>query len=350
MKLSVCIPTYNRAKYLANCLQSIIFNNINNNIDCEVCVSDNCSTDNTEDVVLNAQNSINIKYHKNKKNEGRVKNYLNVVNMAEGEYVWLLGDDDLLLPHALTKIVSLIKENKDVDFFYVNSFNLSTEYVLSFPQPFNIRNLPVKLAPFSCPSEEGKRSFISLVNPKISSDFMGAMFLAVFRKNNWIRNTDALNVDAIMDNRTFSHFDNTFPHLKIFTRAFANSEAYFFPSPLTVNLSGAREWSPMSPLINIVRLIEALNEYRKNGLPWFQYYKCKNFALRTFWPDYIRLILNRKESGYEYINPITLLLNSLLFPYSYLSPLYYFFQKIKKKDVVILPNKSSSDDCEQRIK
>ena len=55
MKISICIPTYNRAKHLANCLQSIALNKNRSKIDFEVCVSDNFSTDNTEDIVREAQ-------------------------------------------------------------------------------------------------------------------------------------------------------------------------------------------------------------------------------------------------------------------------------------------------------
>jgi glycosyltransferase involved in cell wall biosynthesis len=331
VKISICIPTYNRADCLVNCLNSIILNNRKEDIDYQVCVSDNCSTDHTLKVVRDAEDRLNIKYFAFPENVGRVKNYLNVVEMADGDFIWLLGDDDLLLPNALSAIVDLIAENPDVDFFCVNSFNLSTEYVFSCPQPFDVNKLPGNLTTFSPYSVTGKRSFISLVDPEISFDFLGAMFLAVFRRDNWAKNIDVLDIDAISDKRTFSHFDNTFPHVKIFAKAFANSKAYFCSTPLTVNLSGAREWEPMSSLINIVRLVEALGEYRKNGLPLLQYLKCKNFALRTFWPDFLRMILFKKESGYEYIHSFYLLLNSLLYPYSYFSPFYYLFEKVRNR-------------------
>ena len=61
MQLSICIPTYNRAAHLANCLQSIISNKSRLAIDFQVCVSDNCSTDGTEKAVRSAQRNIAIK-------------------------------------------------------------------------------------------------------------------------------------------------------------------------------------------------------------------------------------------------------------------------------------------------
>ena len=93
-----------------------------------MCVSDNCSTDETENVVRRAQESITIKYQKNAKNLGIPKNVLNVVEMADGEFVWLIGDDDLLLPYAIEELFELIDKHQNVDFFYINSFVIGMDF------------------------------------------------------------------------------------------------------------------------------------------------------------------------------------------------------------------------------
>lgn len=330
-KISICIPTFNRAGNLGNCLHSIALNQAPGEMGYEVCVSDNSSTDHTPEIVREALKSLDLRYFRQDRNVGRVHNYLKVVDMAQGEYVWLLGDDDLLMPDALRIATELLCEHGDVDFFYINSYNLAAEYVMSFPQPFDTENLPSDMTPFSACSVSGRRSFLSLIDPNISPDFVGAMFMAIFRKESWIRNLDVLDMQAIDDTLTFSHFDNTFPHVKIFANAFSKSRAYIHCTPLTVNLSDSREWAPMSPLINIVRLVEALDEYRRNGLSLASYLRCKNFALRTFLPDYMRLLLHREESGYRYVRPWRLLLGSLLFPNVWLSPFYYVMDVIKAR-------------------
>jgi len=328
-KLSICIPTYNRSKSLTNCLQSIASCQMHNEI--QICISDNASNDQTKEIVYKYKSKLNIKYHRFDANMGRVKNYLNVVDMADSTFTWLIGDDDLLAPNSIEKILQLIQINSEIDFFYINSFNLSTEYITSYSQPFNTKNLPKEMTRFSDYKSEGKLRFFDLINPKVSFDFVGAMFLAVFRKELWINNKDILDISAIEDAREFSHFDNTFPHVKIFSAAFNNSFAYFYPEPLTVNLSGVREWYPMSPLINIVRLVESLDEYRKNGLPVYQYIKCKNYAYRTFVPDFLRLLFRRDVSGYYYIEPWRLLVGALIYPNTYLSPIYYITDIIVKR-------------------
>jgi glycosyltransferase involved in cell wall biosynthesis len=332
VRISICIPTYNRAFHLNNCLHSIISNKSRLLIDFEICVSDNCSTDETEKVVRRAQQSIDIKYNKNTKNLGVSRNFLNVVGMAQGEFVWLLGDDDLLMPYALERLNDLISQHPNVDFFYVNAYSMEMKFVYSFPQPFNTSNLPEKLKPFSSFPRSSEMKFMDLIDPKISFDFLGGMFLSVFKRENWEQNVDALDELAMKDERVFSHFDNTFPHVKIFSKAFVNSKAFFNTEPLSVCLSGAREWAPMSHLVQSVRLIEALREYRKNGLPLIQYLRCRNFALSRFLPAMVWMFIHRKDSGFAYISPLKIILANCLFPNLYLSPFYFLVRKFKLKN------------------
>jgi glycosyltransferase involved in cell wall biosynthesis len=330
VKISICIPTYNRAAHLANCLNSLIVNRERTDVEFEVCVSDNGSTDNTADVVRAAQARLPIRYHRNERNLGIPRNFLNVVSMAKGDFAWLVGDDDLLVPDCIHKLARLIDSHPNVDFFYVNSFHLTTEYVRSFPQPFDTRNLPRDMKPFSSWEREGELPFLDLIDPRISFDFLGGMFLAVFRRQRWIDNAGALDPAALADMRTFSHFDNTFPHVKIFSRAFPGSRAWFNPEPLSVCLTGAREWAPMYPFVKSVRLVEALREYRRNGLPLLRYWRCRNFALSNFIPDFGSMIVHRERSGLRYVKPLPLLLSNLPYPNFYLSLVYFIIRKSRR--------------------
>ena len=114
MLLSICIPTYNRATSLANCLNSIkIAQKFIDNIEVEVCISDNASDDNTEEVVKSFEKEIKIKYLKNYENLGFAKNAIKVVSAASGEFSWLIGDDDLIIPTAFQKISHEIGNGND---------------------------------------------------------------------------------------------------------------------------------------------------------------------------------------------------------------------------------------------
>src|SRR4030067_2973643 len=138
----------------------------------------------------------------------------------------------------------------------------------------------------------------------------------------WLQNTNELDEAAVSDTRTFSHFDNTFPHWMIFSKAFANSQAFFYAKPVSVCLTGAREWAPAYPLVRSVRLIEALNEYRKNGLPYIQYLRCKNYALGHFIPDMVCMFIDKEHSVFAYMQPFKLIFANFLYPNFYLSFIY----------------------------
>ena len=131
MKLSICIPNYNKPECLNNCLNSILKASENIQFEFEICISDNCSDSNIKEVIKPYEKFLNINFNKNDKNLGLGANILKVVEMAKGKFVWIIGNDDLLLPFALQKIDSLIQTNKDVDFFYINSY-----YAINFLRLF----------------------------------------------------------------------------------------------------------------------------------------------------------------------------------------------------------------------
>lgn len=324
-KLSICIPTYNRSVHLANCLSSIAANIPGSHPGVQVCVSDNGSTDDTREVVEQAAKAVRIKYSRNSANLGYAPNLLRVIEMAESEFVWVIGDDDMLMPRAVERVLRLLEEQGEADFFYVNANHLTADYVLSFPQPFSLANLPARMTRFSSRQASGPLDFFDLIDPRISSDFLGGIFLSVFRRDRWLANTHVLNPAALRDTRTFSHFDNTFPNIKVFAHAFSQARAYFYAEPVTVCLIGAREWAAMASLMRSVYLLDALREYRKNGLSLARYAYCKNAALRHFGPDLVRMIANRQESGYPFQNPLRLVVRHVLYPNFYLSFVYPFF-------------------------
>lgn len=325
--LSICVPTYNRAAHLRNCLNSLIQSGVAAHSEVQICISDNCSTDDTKQVIDDVSGRISLKYQKNAANIGLARNLLEVVQMAEGEFVWMIGDDDLVMPQAGEMIINLIRQHKEVDYFYANANHLTTEYVHSFPQPFSLDNLPKKMEPFSPRVSSGELPFLKLIDPQTSFDFLGGIFLSVFRRTMWLSNVDVLDKAALMDAGTYSHFDNTFPHVKIFAKAFAHSRAYFCAQPASVCLKGAREWMPLYPLVRSVRLIEALGEYRKNGLTTMSYIYCKNAALAAFFPDMAKLVLHKARSGYAYVNLPKIMLANCVYPNFYFSLVYPIFQK-----------------------
>lgn len=328
MDLSICIPTYNRPNQLPNCLNSIYLAKKNCNLEFEVCVSDNGSNYNVKEIVNKYKKKLNINLNVNKKNLGYQPNLLKTINISKGEYVWAIGDDDLLIPNSLKKIEELLKKYKDVDFFYLNSYHLDYEYLNKFKKPFDTQNLPKKMKKLSKKKENMKCYFWDLVDYKVSFDFLLGNFLNIFRRKMWLENVNCLDRGLLKDRRVWSNFDNTCAHIKIYANAFKNSKAYFHAEPLTVNAYGIREWAPLYPFIEIVRLPEMLDYYRSRGLGLVKYIINKNYALRNFSNYFFKILIRGKKGGLNYINFYRHFFLNLLYPNVYLSFFYFLYRKL----------------------
>lgn len=330
MKLSICIPTYNRPKYLENCLNSILIAKRYKKIKFEVCVSDNGSKYNIKKIINKYNKKLNIKFHKFNRNMGISINFLKTIKMAKGEYIWMLGSDDMLQFDAFYELNKVYTKNNDIDFIFVNSEALDKSYLEKFSHPFDTKKLPKKMLRFSNLKESKKCNFWNLVDPKVAWDFMLAMFVLMFKREMFLKNLDAFNMQKIKDKNWMSNTDNTFFYLKSCAKAFKNSNAYFCAKPLSVNLQGVREWTHLYYLVEIVRIPEILDFYRTQGLSFLRYVYCKNFALRNFSNFMIKIFLLRKKARYQYINIYNHIIRNLLFPNVYLSLVYFFFRKFKK--------------------
>ncbi|MBQ0088670.1 MAG: glycosyltransferase family 2 protein [Prevotellaceae bacterium] len=109
--LSICIPTWNRARFLRKSLDSFVERFFEIEADMvELIVSDNCSDDDTESVVQEYTNKgLPIRYNRNEQNIGADGNFLKCMGISQGKYIFLLGDDDVLVPGSLKLIVDILK-------------------------------------------------------------------------------------------------------------------------------------------------------------------------------------------------------------------------------------------------
>ncbi len=328
MQISICIPTYNRSESLLNCLNSLC---LQTNDNFEVCISDNCSDYDVEKLIEPFKKRLKLKYSKNEKNLGAALNFLKVASMAENDFIWFLGDDDLLMPNAINDLNDIIKKNKDCDFFWVNSNHLSSEYLKKFKKPFDTKHLPEKMETLSALEKDEKLMFFDLIKHRVAFDYLLGVFVCVFKREGWANNLHVINYDLIKDKKSWSNFENTCFHIKIFCEAFKNSKSYFCAKPLTVNLSGIREWSNIYPLVEIVRIPEALDYYRKKGLNFFQYIYEKNYSLRNFFNYFFNIMIHGEKMGYNYVDLKKHFFKNLIYPNSWLSIIYFLIRKLKIK-------------------
>lgn len=127
VKISVIIPTWNRAEYLKIAVESALCQDYS---DFEVIITDNASTDQTQLVAESFLSENRVRYYRNSKNVGARSNYNNAMfQYATGNYVLILSDDDKLTDRSfLSKAANLIKSSPDVvlvsaNFRYINLEN-----------------------------------------------------------------------------------------------------------------------------------------------------------------------------------------------------------------------------------
>ncbi|MGL5873000.1 MAG: glycosyltransferase family 2 protein [Xenococcaceae cyanobacterium] len=112
VKVSVCIPTYNRAKYLAYSVDSVLEQTYT---DFELIICDDASTDNTPEIVSHWNDS-RIRYIRHPKNIKRCRNMRSGFEAAIGEYFLKFDDDDGITPEFLAKTVEILDKYPKVDF------------------------------------------------------------------------------------------------------------------------------------------------------------------------------------------------------------------------------------------
>jgi glycosyltransferase involved in cell wall biosynthesis len=125
VKLTIGIPTYNRANYINVALDSVMPQILALD-DVDVLVVDNASADRTADVVRRYQERFagKITYQKNETNIGFSANVDTVVKASAGEYVLVLSDDDALESGAVKYVLDVLSQYKVAALFLgVESWN-----------------------------------------------------------------------------------------------------------------------------------------------------------------------------------------------------------------------------------
>lgn len=124
--LTIAIPTYNRSECLSELL-AVLAPQISDEQNVELIISDNASSDDTPVVVDQfRKEGLCCRYLRNQKDIGADANFLQCFREARGHYVWIVGDDDILVPGAVSKVMNLLS---------------CPEYDLIFVRPYGFRRL-----------------------------------------------------------------------------------------------------------------------------------------------------------------------------------------------------------------
>lgn len=118
--LSICIPTYNNAVCLKECLESLVLQVKPYRI--PIYVSDNASTDNTIEVLSSFKKERYpfLYFRSNDENLGFDRNAVKAATMASSKYVWSYGDRRRLLRNSFDRIYGTLREN-DLSLLMLNN-------------------------------------------------------------------------------------------------------------------------------------------------------------------------------------------------------------------------------------
>ncbi len=121
--VSVCIPSYNHAQYIGKCIESVMAQTLD---DWELIIVDNCSYDNTREVVQ-AFKDPRMRFYPNDRNIGVPRNWNRCASLARGEYVAILQSDDQYLPRMLERSVATLDVSPRVSLVHSGFHRIDSE-------------------------------------------------------------------------------------------------------------------------------------------------------------------------------------------------------------------------------
>jgi glycosyltransferase involved in cell wall biosynthesis len=256
-KLVVYVPTYNRLESLKTCLSSIA-PQIQDGV--RVYVSDNASTDGTAEYLSKLDYPWLTVYR-------QPENYGGAYNQAcawyiplETEYVWVIGDDDYLLPNAFEVLLDAI-EKHPVDFIFCNTQAYPGTEEARVLQMWRDGKLP-KGTIKGRHSSTVKCSFAELVDPRVADSLLLEIMCLCARKDA-IRPVLIDNLKG-MPNGTFREAGRfytgvTAPLLESFD---SNTTALYVHPPLTFNFwGGGNGWAHNYDFVFPVAILYMIEMY-----------------------------------------------------------------------------------------
>jgi hypothetical protein len=195
IKLQLNIPTYNRPDSLRKIINSIIAQNIPNELEVYVVILDNSNEINKiENLKIYSQFKncrINIDYIDNGFNIGILNNIKKAYTYFTNDnvdYVWVMGDDDLFIGNcAFLEVCSILKEKKD--YIFLNYSNISEDY-----QTLN------------------RRSFIINTDKKMYTN--RKIFEEVLLEAGWL-GSNIFNAKSTGIRSKMNNYNSWFPHIEL---------------------------------------------------------------------------------------------------------------------------------------
>lgn len=124
-QVSIIMPSYNTGRFISETIESVLAQSYSN---WELIIVDDCSTDDTDEVVGQYLTDERIRYIKNKNNSGAAVSRNRALREAKGKWIAFLDSDDLWTPDKLEKQIAFM-ENNGYHFSYTNYIEIDEESI-----------------------------------------------------------------------------------------------------------------------------------------------------------------------------------------------------------------------------
>lgn len=315
MQLTISIPTHNSAYYLDEALSSII-SEPGLGSDYEIVLSDNSFSSATQNLYKKKYiNYSGINYYRSLNYTSLDSNINRAVELAKGKYVWIFGDDDLIVPGAIISIIKYLKKH-ELSILILNSQSFSKKGIIEE------RRVPFKSNLIYGNKEDNV--FLADFGPYLT--YIGAI---VVNKELWIKNFDETKIGSY------------FAHLDVLFKIKKNRIAHFLSKDCIKMRYGSQTWNAKSFEIWSIFFAEIIwdlqgydCEYKKKVIPKYPFRSPKILlASRAYGRLNLKVWEKTIQKSKKISNPIKILILLIcLIPRNLLKFLYKFYiLNIRKK-------------------
>jgi len=242
-----------------------------------------------------------IRYFRNDKNVG-IKNFELCVERAAGEFVWLVGDDDMIIQNKISKICEILKSNSDLDYFYVNH---SLEPIEKRDYLIRERESSYNPELSKCHCRDLSQRRLTLWDDLLSLDCrypettFTSIVCHIFRRSIWLENRHLLNIDL---SQGMASFDNIFPHIRILAERMVGRPAYYIGDPCVLMGQGSQDWHGSWRTIMLLHLPTAIDLYERLGVSQEKIRHLRQSFLVDTAGSFLWLLLSTDVPGREYFS------------------------------------------------
>lgn len=276
--VSVCVPTYNRSRFLKQMLTSFETSQASLGADkCQLCVSDNGSTDDTAAVLEDySRRNGSHKFQRQRENLGFGRNLYAAARLADADYIYFCGDDDTFRPESLRALLTFADAQHDL--------------VLCNSHPdFNADKAAVPLGAIrklACPADYFRTVGV------FQASFIGNLF---FRRELFL----GIEPGRALELSAYPHMVAVLQALKRGNSAFANVEVVDFAVT-------ERAWVGLQPVytaVDLARIITENVDWRHESALAREVYRRLAFSLpKAVWTSWRRSQRQAADNPYASVS------------------------------------------------